>query len=52
MNEETDNEFDEKAYLKRLGLKQEILSSQAESDKDLNAVADKTKKFDMGRINN
>ena len=31
--------------------KQKIISGQAEANKDLNAVADKTRKLDVGKIN-
>ena len=45
------NQFDKKAHLERSGLKQKIMSSHAQADKGLNAVADKTRRFDMVKIN-
>ena len=51
MKEETDNEVDNKAHLEQLGLKQEIMSSQASANKGLNGVADKTRRLDVDKKN-
>ena len=50
-NTKVDNEFDEKAHSEQLGLKQEIMRSQAKVDKCLNAVANKNERLDVGKIN-
>ena len=51
IDNKTDNKVDKKVHLEWLGLKQKIIDSNAQADKVLNIVADKTRKLDMGRIN-
>ena len=52
IDNKADSKVDKKAHLKQLGLKQKIISSQAQADKGLNMVADKTRRFDIDKINN